>query len=174
MRVLRLSSLIAIVAATAWCVFAGFWLYPYREPLVGFGPRDYKQAMCFQLALAGAFILLIHYRWRVPAGVIGLVALVFVLPLPSKAGVVLQFENNTSTPGEITIARTDDPKRRVRLSVPANERISYRTAPGDYSDGLAFAMESGTRRLTAAVFELRRSEVHLSETNLWLGEPKSK
>jgi len=167
---------VAAGAGLSWCGLAAYWLAPYREPLMGFGSRECAQMMCFEILLAVVFVALAHYRKRMMAGVIGGLSLlsVIALPLASKAGVLFRFQSNVPTGTEVGVARADDPKRRVLLLVPAGQRSNYRTAPGDYSEGVRFILESGTRHLTTDVGELRKRVVHISETDLWLSEPDKK
>ena len=174
MRKFALSNWLAGMTALAWCAFSAFWLGPYREPLIGFGASGYSKMMSFQLAVALAFVLLAHYKKRLLAGVLAAMALVFALPAPSKAGTLLRVENKTAAAKEVRLSRADDPQRRALLAVPVAQTVSYRTAPGDYSEGLQFVLENGARRLTTTVSELRKNKVVLSDTNIQLEEAITK
>ncbi len=170
MRGFPVSTWVAAVAAAGWWALAAIWLSPYREPLLGYGTAGFLKAIFLQAALALLFVVLAHYKRRWLAGILGVLALLFALPLPSKAGALVRVENRTPVPADVTLSRGDDPKRRVLLSVPVGQTIRYRTAPGEYPESLQVVLENGTNRLTTTVIELRKSKVVLSETNLWLAE----
>lgn len=170
MRGFLVSTWGAGIAAVGWCALAAIWLSPYRDPLIGYGPVGYFKAMSLQVVFALLFMLLAHYKRRWLAGILGILAILLALPLPSKAGALIRVENRTPLPADVMLSRGDDSKRRVLLSVPMGQTTKYRTAPGEYPEGLQVVLENGTSRLTTTVIELRRCKVVLSETNLWLTE----
>ena len=141
MRGFAVSTWVAGIAAAGWCALAAVWLWAYRDPLTGYGPAGYFTAMCFQVAFALLFVLLAHHKRWLLVGILGILALLFALPMPSKAGALFTLENKTPLPTDVSLSRGDDPKRRVLLSVPMGQTIKYRTAPGDYPEGWFWSKE---------------------------------
>lgn len=141
---------------------------PYLDPLIGFGMRGYIGYVGFHVVLAGMIAISFCRRWQLLGSLLVVLALFLALPLPSKRGVSVQVVNGTAAPAQVTVTRMDSTARRITLSLPPRQTFSYRSAPGDYSESLQFAIEHGILRLPVTVADLRLHRVRLTDSEILL------
>jgi hypothetical protein len=168
-RFTRTTSL-ALGVALAWGVLMALAWKPYLDPLIGFGLRGYIGYVGFHVVLAGMISLAFCRRWRLLGSLLVALALFLALPLPSKRGVDVRVVNATTAPAQVIVTRMDSTARHITLSLPHGQTVSYRSAPGDYSESIQFAIEHGTLRLPVTVADLRQHQVCLTDTEILLAD----
>ena len=141
---------------------------PYLDPLTGFGLRGYIGYVGFQAVLAGAIALAFSWRRRWLGSGLAAFTVFMALPLPSKRGIDLRVENATSEPAQVIVVREDTTSRSISISIAPGQMVHYRTAPGDYSENIPFAIEHRKSRLTVTAGELRQHQVRLTDKGISL------
>ena len=152
-----------LVIALGWSVVWAFLFRLEREPLTGLGVPGYVRLICLEGLLVGlAAYFVCNRKWRVLGTIVGFVALLLALPMPSMAGLALQVENQTDVDTVISVARIDADWRRVDLPVHSGRKFNYRTTAGDWPSSAGLVFRSDTNQIVATILALRRVRVVLT------------
>jgi hypothetical protein len=139
---------------------------PYLDPLTGFGLLGYIGNVGFHVVLAGISTLAFCRHWRWLGSLLAALVLFLALPMPSKRGVDVRVVNETAVLAQVTVTRMGSTARHITLSISPGQTVSYRSAPGDYSERIQFVIEHGTLRLPVTVADLRQHQVRLTDSEI--------
>lgn len=149
--------------ALVWALGAAVWFWPELEPLTGIGPGHYFLNVLIFAFFSGAGIHVGLNRRKYTLGCLLLIlALTLFIPMPSKAGVNIGIENQTTNAPIITIQRTDDPVRRVAFPIFPSRITLYRIAPGDWLSSAGLLFTCGTNQISASISDLRHKHMRLT------------
>ena len=152
----------------SWTALVALMNIQILEPLTGAGWGVYLRVVAVMSGLGGLSGFALHRRMYVVGAFIALVALVLVVPLPSRPGVVISVQNETSERVEVVLVNPSRPHRPFPLIVKPRGVSSHRTAAGDFSEAIQVVAQAGTNRVTAAIGQFRTNLILLGPDGLML------
>ncbi|MEI6167335.1 MAG: hypothetical protein WCS52_09080 [bacterium] len=152
----------------AWCAWACVLWWPHIEPLTGMTAGGYLLNIGIQTGLMGGglYLHIVRKTWRLVAGLLILIALFLVFPVPSYAGVCLEIRNTSNATTTVTVQRTGSQSRKVQMTVSPQGTMEYKTAPGDWSSGASFTVDCRQHTITTNIWVFRGRQIVVGENGI--------
>jgi len=111
----------------------------------------------------GLYLSIVKKTWRLVAGLLFLLALSSIFPVPSNSGVQLEIRNVSYALKIVTIRRDGSQSRKVQLPISPQGTSKYKTAAGEWNRAASFTVDCGKHSITTNIWAFRGRQVVVGE-----------
>ena len=168
MRQQNFRIIIWVCLTLAWCLWASVLWWPYIDPLTGITMGGYVLYVAVMAGVMGGglYLSIVKKTWRLVAGLLFLLAVFFIFPVPSNSGVRLEIRNTSYAAKIVTVRRDGSQSRKIQLPISPQGTSKYKTAAGEWNSAASFTVDCGKHSITTNIWAFRGRQVIVGERGI--------